>query len=338
MAGDLHGSRRDNEAEAGTGVVVATRLRPALGIACLALASSCAGPGAEPGGEVPGELTLTFAWPSDLRADVEVKRLRVREGERGTSSRAIEARYRLRTEPRPDSLRVVSEDLRVTSIDGRVASESLRDASEGADAAVAAFAPTLRVDAEGHVLEVEGLAALRRRTAEQIAQASPRAASQAAQIAEMAITPATLSEHWGAAVESWVGLEVEPGARYDMEVNDARPGTLEVSERVACFPGDEGTGCLRLVLESWLDAEHDAAQQEIQSAARELVGQLGAGELPADAALSVEMREEVELVTEPERLVPHFVRVRRERRIEAEHAGERRSALRIDETEHRYRY
>ena len=76
----------------------------------------------------------------------------------------------------------------------------------------------------------------------------------------------------------------------------------------------------------------DAVAQLIQSAARELAGQLGAGELPADAALSVEMREEVELVTEPERLVPHFVRVRRERRIEAEHAGERRSALRIDET------
>ena len=319
---------------------MARRLISAQGLGCFVLAVSCASPGPGTGGdELPGEaLALRFAWPPELSADVEVKRLRVREGEREASSRLIEARYRMRTEPRPDSLRVVSEDLRVTSVDGRATSESLGDGKEGADAAIAALAPTLRVDAEGHVLEVEGLEALRRQTAERLAQASPQAAAQAARIAELTITPEALSEHWGAAVESWVGLEVEPGARYDMEVNDARPGTLEISERVACFEGDADTGCLRLRLESWLDADEGAAQQQIQSAGRELVGQLGGGELPADAAVSVEVREEIELVTEPERLVPHFVRVRRERRIEAEHAGERRSALRIDETEHRYRY
>lgn len=321
------------------GVVVATGLTSALRLACLVLAPSCAGPGADPGGELPGEaLTLRFAWPADLRADVEVKRVRVRQGEREESSRVIEARYRLRTEAQPDALRIVSEHLKITSTDGRAVSGPPLDWIHGADPTLAALAPTLRIDGEGTLLEVEGIEALRRQTAERIAQASPQAASRAARIAEMAITPETLAEHWGAAVESWVGLEVEPGARYDMEVNDARPGTLEVSERVACFDGDEGTGCLRLRLESRLDAADDAAQQQIRSAARELAGELGGGELPADTALSVELREEIELVTEPERLVPHFVRVRRERRIEADHAGERRSALRIDETEHRYRY
>jgi hypothetical protein len=69
-----------------------------------------------------------------------------------------------------------------------------------------------------------------------------------------------------------------------------------------------------------------------------MIAQLGAPELPAHAIVAVEMREELELLTEPERLIPHLVRTRRETRIEVEHAGERGSLVRVDETEHRYRY
>lgn len=303
----------------------------------LALAG-CAGPTSETAASEPAgdALTLAFGWPTDLAAVVDVKRLNVRDDGRTNPEHLVELRYRLRTEPYPGALRIVSEGVQVTSIDGRTSSGSSLDGVEGAEATVVALAPTLRVDADGTVLEVEGLEALRRQTAERIAAASPRARAQADRIAQLTITPEKLSEHWAAAVESWVGMEVELGASYEMEVNEARPGTLEVSERVPCFEGASDTLCVRLRLESWLDP--DAGAAEFQSAARGVLAQLGGPELPLDALRSVELRETIDLVTEPERLIPHFVRVRRETRFEAEAAGEKRSLSRIDETQHRYRY
>ena len=102
------------------------------------------------------------------------------------------------------------------------------------------------------------------------------------------------------------------------------------------FPGAEERPWIRLRLESW--PEGDAGTAERQSALRDVLPQLGAAEFPAEAIKAVEMREELDLRTEPVRLVPHFVRTRRETRIEAEHAGERGSLSRVEETEHRYRY
>ena len=263
-----------------------------------------AGPAAS--GEI---LTLSFAWPRDLAAEVELKRVSIRDDGRSNPQHVVEARYRLRTESQAGGLRIVSEGLRITRIDGRPEGTPAVTGLGDAEATAALLAPTLRVDAEGRVLEVEGLDELRRRMAAGIAAASPQAAPRAEQIARIALSPERLSEHWASAVESWVGMELELGATYAMEVNEARPGTLEVSERMACFPGGAINRCVQLRLESWLDGEMGTAQ--LQSQARDLLGQLGAPDLPVEALRSLELRESVELLTEPERLIPHFVRSRR---------------------------
>lgn len=313
-------------------------------LALLCTAAGCTGPAGESSATASAagsaatasaaeELTLSFAWPGDLTAVVDVKRVRFRDDGRSDLERVVEARYRIRTEPQLGGLRIVSEGLQITRVDGRLVMNAAVDDPE---ATAALLVPTLRVDAEGKVLEVEGLEGLRRQTAERIAAESPQAAAQAEWIARMALSPEKLTEHWTSAVESWVGMELEVGATYEMEVNEARPGTLEVSERMPCLPGGAAGRCLQLRLESWLDGEAGAAQ--VGPLARELAAQLGAPELPPDSLRLVEMREVVELVTEPERLVPHLVRTRRETRFEVAAGGERRSMTRIDETEHRYRY
>lgn len=69
-----------------------------------------------------------------------------------------------------------------------------------------------------------------------------------------------------------------------------------------------------------------------------MIADLGVA-VPANANVRLtEWRDAIELLTEPERLVPHRVRWRRELRFEFDVAGERASLSRIDETEHRYRY
>jgi hypothetical protein len=60
--------------------------------------------------------------------------------------------------------------------------------------------------------------------------------------------------------------------------------------------------------------------------------------LPAELDLSMHVDETFELVTEPDRLLPHRVWVRRETRTEVTLRGMRRSETKVEETEHRYRY
>jgi hypothetical protein len=250
----------------------------------------CAGsPGKPARDAAAGEVvTLAFAWPADLVADVDVKRVRTSD-EAGTKrERVIEARYRLRTEPRPGALRVVSEDLRVISIDGRPVNASPAGVA-GADTSLAALAPTLQVDAEGHVVEVEGLSELRRQLGALIAGSAPEAAPRAEQIAGLALSPEKLSEHWTTAVESWVGMELELGASYEMEFDEGQPGTLEVSERLPCSATDGERRCVRLLLESSLGGE--AGTETLRSQARDVTGQIGATDVPAEVFESMEMRE-----------------------------------------------
>lgn len=318
----------------------------AVGVAAAALLDALAGCAGSPGGAASaapaasGEiLTLAFAWPRDLTAEVELKRVSIRSDGRSDPQHVVEAHYRLRTESQGGGLRIVSEGLQIARIDGRPEVGPAATGLDDAEVMAALLAPTLRVDAEGSVLEVEGLEAMRRRMAESIAAANPQATPRAEQIARIALSPERLSEHWTSAVEFWIGMELEVGATYEMEVEvagETRPGTLEVSERVACFPGGARGRCVRLLLESWLDP--DAGTAQFQSLARDLATQLGASDLPDDTLRSLEQRETVDLLTEPDRLIPHLVRARRETRFEIETENERRAVSKIDETEHRYRY
>ena len=316
------------------GGVMRLAQRSALGLTvCLSVGAGCAGSrDGRASDEAAGEaLTLAFAWPRDLAAEVEVERIRIQQDQRGETKRVIRARYRVRSEPQADALRVVSEDPRVTSIDGRAVSDSAAGGTERAKATLGPLAPTLRVDHDGRVLEVEGLEALRQQAVQAVARATPRVALQADEIARTAITPEKLSEHWVAAVQRWVGLEVQLGTTHELQLEDGRPGTLEVSQRVTCFPGAQESRCIRLRLAS--SREGDAGSAELRSTFLELLSQIGAS--PADASLAVETHEELEVRTEPERLVPHFVRMRREMRVDG---GERGSARRVVQTEHVYRY
>jgi hypothetical protein len=314
-----------------------------FGAAILTWVSGCAGSPTGEEREAPsatGEArTLTFAWPEDLEADVEVRKLRSGNNGRSRFERVIEGRYRLRTEPRGDALRVASEGLELTNLDGQRQTKSPADAIDDAAASVL-LAPTLLVDRDGTLREVEGIQELRRQVAERIAaKLAPEMADRAEGIAARVLSQEKLSELWSTAVETWIGMEVEPGEAYETEVEEggySRPGSLEVSEPIACASGEGDSPCLRLVLETWLNGEN--GDPSVVSSARELFAELGAA-LPEDASIRMtEWRDTVELVTEPERLIPHRVRWRREMRFDFDVSGEQFSLSRIDETEHRYRY
>ena len=144
---------------------------PALPLVVLAAAMLTLGCAGTPAGDA-GDLapaasevqTLTFAWPDDLEADVEVRTVRIQDDGRARSERAIDARYRLRSEPRGESLRIVSEGLTLASVDGQPQTQRPADTADD-PAGAALLAPTVLVHRDGTLLEVEGIPELRREVA-----------------------------------------------------------------------------------------------------------------------------------------------------------------------------
>jgi hypothetical protein len=302
-------------------------------LACLAANSiACAADRLAPVAETPSE-QLTYAWSAGMAAEVFVRTTRIRADGREQPQRSIETRHRIRTEPHPRGLRVVADAFEILRIDGREAS-----GPTPFDHPAAAFlAPTLVVGGDGQVVEVEGLAALRASLAARAA-GDAKSGVRAERVAELAASPERLTAHWAHAVGLWIGRTVKPGKVYAVvsrSGGESRPASIHVSEPVRCFEEDPVPRCLRLVLES--SSSGREGRKETRDRVRALSSELGVADLPVDAIRSAEELETISVVTEPERLVPHSVQVRRERRIELDD-GTSRTLQAIDETQHLYRW
>jgi len=200
----------------------------------------------------------------------------------------------MRVEHADEGIRVVHDEFSLeplTSAEGAKGSHSSppQEAPETEpDGQVGDLLPDLIVDRAGKLLRIEGLERLR---AEALARMSagveetPESHARlerwiARTVSETALTQRTMRD-WDALVSSWAGAQLAVGvaplrAAGGGAPGAASPGQISVTPRVPCDTVDRAKSCVRIELET-----HPA----------------------------VEVRNTVLLITEPDGLVPHDLRV-----------------------------
>jgi hypothetical protein len=270
-----------------------------------------------------GSVALRFGWPEGFAARVTGFESRhLVSGETEDEDRT-DLSYRLRVEPAPEGSRIRYEDFALRNPKTREL-VPLR-AVPGLEALSSALRPSFVVSPDGRFGGTPGLDEDVARINHELdaLQARTEPLPESAPLLPTRFSAELFRRHapveWWPLVEMWAGREVQPGARYALDLMTPMPllagtpirmdGQLSVSRRCACDGADGPLRCIELVLVTNADP-------------LELLPLLGAGaerhegEAPAPVTVTkLELSETVRLVTEPETLVPHRVESRTRARL-----------------------
>ncbi len=270
-------------------------------VAALCLLGGCAsnGPSPEPKNTTPpgstrtGEaIDLHFAWPVGLAARVEYEEKQESPGAQRVENIVFRSSHRMRVEQADEGIRVVHDEFSsepVTSGKGArpLGAPAEQDPLETEpDAPVGDLLPDLIVDHAGHLVRITGADRLRADALARMSRGteeSPESQARLERWIAHAVSDDALTERatrdWDALVEFWAGARVAVGVTSAPRGSGGASGQLSVTPRGPCDGSDGSATCVRIELES-----HPAP----------------------------ELRHSVLLVTEPERLVPHQLRVSNE--------------------------
>jgi hypothetical protein len=251
----------------------------------------------------PDVVSLVFGWPDGLNADVTYRWTRSKPGK---PEQALAMTARLTVARQGETVRVAFRGWKA---------QPMANAAPGA-AAPSLEAITTVVDKKGMFVRVDGTISAddSMRVAAGVARAREResGANPGSDVTKkVAQTIPTLSrvqaeQTWQMLVGSWTDVEVEIGEDFETDVEGPMPpvpglpgGTLKTklrfrAERWLDCPDDPGKRCVELKTRSEADRESLAKLLE------KVPGAKGAG--TADNLGAV---EEISLVTEPDRLIPH---------------------------------
>jgi hypothetical protein len=315
---------------------------------------SPAHPLAAPASAVPGEpapepagvgqadpklVRLRFDWPATAEVQATQRRTRTRTGQAPVTTTT---RFTQRLERREGALRISTSG---TTWEGDAPYPGSPAAVEGVLRAAERVVQV--VSPEGEFRGLEGVEALRPALARVLAASvPPEQVERALGFAEAAMQ-AQAQEMWNLAVGFWIGADLELGERYGMRTEAEVPlahaeaefeQEFSVRRRVPCSASDRDERCVEVTLRS---APDPAA---LPALARGVVAQVAGGEatIAAEALRELVVENELLLVTEPARLLPHRVvwtRTVRATVAAGEGAGgEPRLLEQVDRHEADYRY
>jgi len=266
--------------------------------AALCLLGGCAGSAGspQPKAATPGTSALTgesidlhFAWPVGLTARVEYEENGEFKTPQGVQTIVFRSSHRMRVEQADEGIRVIRDEFSlepVTSAEGARSpgNAAQQDALETEpDAQVGDLLPDLIVDRTGKLVRIAGTDRLRADALERMSKGTEQSPESRARLERWiahAVSDAELTQRatrdWSALVSFWVGAQLDVGVTSAPLASGGASGQISVTPRVPCDAGDRSATCVRIELES-----HPAP----------------------------ELRHTVLLVTEPDRLVPHEVRV-----------------------------
>ncbi|MGH0030920.1 MAG: hypothetical protein ACQGVC_14095 [Myxococcota bacterium] len=317
----------------------------ALRSALLALFVAAAAAAQSPD-SAPPTLRLTFDWPKDLTASVTSTTRRSRSAET-TTERVATTRFGMRVEPLGENLRIRFSNPTIALEEGAL-DPFPKSAQPELIEQLASMMPDYVVTRSGTFVSVHDLPGFHARFERFMADVLPKdtAPQTLARIRQLLATSdvlnAAAAEQWNAAVGAWVKSELEPGRRYTFESREPLPllpgqevrmqYELTAKRRLPCTRGGVERSCALLELRSVADPED--TQRALRSF---LAGFAGSPDAPP-ALRSFAVQNRVEVVTEPDGLVPHRYRITKTVRGSLREDGAERSFEQVDDTRVEYTY
>ncbi|HJU64157.1 MAG TPA: hypothetical protein VJ596_00710 [Gemmatimonadaceae bacterium] len=297
----------------------------------------------------PDSVSLRFAWPVGMSARVEHEWSRVQQSAARRDSTLVRSGYRLRVAPHPEGRLIQIDSFQLRQSDG--VRKPGGDAGEELLARIGSLLPSSIVSAGGEFRRIANigtvkaaldslLAPMRR----DLATAPPQLKALLERASSQEALTASAAQEWNILVGTWVGVDWEIGALYEYSAKEPIPYLpgqqvtmnyeFAAAERVAC-PGEEGRGCVELVMRSQPDST------ELATVVRGFLESVAPKERAAIAGLrSMRMLNELTVITNPSTLAPHWVELIRftEMAVPASRGGPAGTMTRVDRRASRYRY
>ena len=314
-----------------------------FGLAFLLVASGCAtvadAPEAEPGTPV----ALVFGWEPGMQASVVSTRTRQRTGASNLEN-SMTSLYTLRVDSAGEELRVHFDDLEVEVGGKRApAAEAIQFIAQMGD-----LAPDYRVTTHGEFLGLHDMPAFQQRLETLLTGMIPPKTQEAlGPMMEMLTSEAFLNtraaEQWNAIVGTWADAELALGSAYEAQIREPVPVvpgtevmmnyTFEVKELVSCERGGTRRECAALEMHSIADPEDTAKM--IEAIIDRIAGQ-ALTEQPV--ITSLDMDNTLQVVTEPNGLIPHQYKLIKNLRATVRIGDREREMVQVDTTEAAYSY
>jgi hypothetical protein len=310
-------------------------------------------PAAKPA-TAPEVVSLRFAWPAKLEAQVTSRRTRTRTGK---AASVMTTTYVQRAIRQGETTRITTSDSKVSGdhpfaalVPGPGGEAIARELAKVGDEIVEV------VSAEGELVALDGVEklgpALRKAFDAALAQgpdgkpAPAEVKAAAGRAIEMAETAARseAQESWSLAVGFWNGADLDLGEAYATETEaeiPVLPGTtaayaleFAVKRRVPCAEAERENRCVELAFTS---RPHPEVLPQITKALMQKIAGTAA-KVPDDAITAVEIENALLLVTEPATLVPHRFHWKQTVRITGNDGGKAHTSEQTDEKLYVYRY
>jgi hypothetical protein len=306
------------------------RLRLLLSLAT-ALVLAPGGGLAQPAAE--DVVNLGFCWRPGLTAKVTASSLRTQTG---APDRGSTFRYTLSVLKQGEQLRIRLDDP-VADLSGARAPVS-PEAQARVDEQLEGLLPDFLVTPEGKMVGLADLAGYQARLRAMIDRALPKTVDRAA--AQKAIDAATseavltarLHQQWQILVAAWLGVALPVGVEQTRHSKLGQPGqpgvaithTFGATKRVPCQRGGTERQCVQLDLRSVPD------QDSMNARMGQLTAALGK-KLPATTRpKSVSVAETVQLIAEPECLIPHSFTRSQTQTVVLDHGDREETIQRVD--------
>jgi hypothetical protein len=296
-------------------------------------------------GKDPETVGLAFGWTPGLRASVTYVKTRTTVADE-RSSRSGTSKYTLLADVDGDNLRIRFENPTFELGGAQKLPASVQAQLVGQ---VANLMPDYLVTQKGEFVGLHDLPDFQRRLRALMVDilpkdADPKLIGQVQSfVTSEAFVTSTAAEQWNAVVGAWLGAELEVGEQYtysEKQPVPVFPGqqvlmhyTFSATRLSPCRRGGTKRTCAELEMRSTADAEDTKAI--IQSVVSSLAGK----QLPQTPVFkTLEVENVVQLVTEPDGLVPHACTVTRTVKGTISVDGRDQHVEQVDETTVTYTY
>jgi hypothetical protein len=253
---------------------------------------------------------LTFDWPQDLQARVDLQRVRVQSTPEGADSTGVALSYEMDVSEHPDGLAIRYSNYRPAGAD--LISNDEQHILQLASSVV----PGYIVTSEGALLEVADLEGVLAEWRGLVLDGDlePAFTGILEEMMSEQVLVALATQEWNALVGAWAGGELVVGAAYETEAEEPAamlgnvmiPFRYEVgaSARVPCTDGDLDKACIELIMRS--SPDQDALRPHLDEFAQRLLDAAGSGvAMPQMRYRELRIDNEVVLIARPGSMVPH---------------------------------